>query len=324
MLFPGSVVPLSDAMLLSLTCNPAIDRVQIVPGFRHAESVRVLESRDTAGGKGLNVTRTAQTLGARVRACGPLAGDAGRHIAALAAAEGFDAAWYWMQSGESRTCVLVTDPAASDSLAINEVGPLMNRADWDGLADLVRGECAAATVLVVSGSLMPGVDPVWLAGLLHDVQTRLPVFLDTSGAALQAGLELPLDLLKVNGHELGAALGTVITTPAEAMRAAHTVRARGMRRVIVTLGRLGAVALDESGAWLVRAPEVPLVSPIGSGDALMAGVAVALMRGEPLPEALRLGVACGASNAAHAGAGVVVPAEVERLRRVVSAEMLDT
>ena len=33
-------------MLLCFTPNPAIDRVLLAPGFRHAESVRVAEARD--------------------------------------------------------------------------------------------------------------------------------------------------------------------------------------------------------------------------------------------------------------------------------------
>src|SRR5690349_15211786 len=87
-------------MLLCFTPNPAIDRVLIAPGFRHAESVRVADARESAGGKGLNVARVARALGLPARVCGPLAGANGRRIATLAEAEGFDSRWCWLAEGE--------------------------------------------------------------------------------------------------------------------------------------------------------------------------------------------------------------------------------
>src|SRR5690349_16821223 len=123
-------------MLLCVTPNPAIDRVLLAPGFRQAESVRVAEKREAAGGKGLNVARVARTLGLRARVCGPLAGTSGQRLAALAGSEGFEARWYWLQSGESRTCMLVIDQDAPDTLVINERGPDTSADDWEALARL--------------------------------------------------------------------------------------------------------------------------------------------------------------------------------------------
>lgn len=56
-----------------------------------------------------------------------------------------------------------------------------------------------------------------------------------------------------------------------------------------------------------------VVSAVGSGDALLAGVAAGTMRGSPLAEAVRLGVAVGAANATRVGAGLFDAALVEPL-----------
>ena len=40
--------------------------------------------------------------------------------------------------------------------------------------------------------------------------------------------------------------------------------------MIVTLGKDGAVAVGDGGAWWARPPEVTLISPVGSGDAFLA------------------------------------------------------
>ena len=108
-------------MLLTVTPNPAIDRVLIVPGFRHADVCRVVAQNDAAGGKGFNVTRVARTLNLPVRACALLGGENGRRIARLAEDEGIDGAWRWIAQGESRICLLITDPEARDHLSTKPV-----------------------------------------------------------------------------------------------------------------------------------------------------------------------------------------------------------
>jgi fructose-1-phosphate kinase PfkB-like protein len=210
--------------------------------------------------------------------------------------------------------MLVIDQDAPDTLVINERGPEISADDWEALARLVAAEAAQASAIAISGSLPPGVAAGRLTALLRELSGRGVVYLDTSGAALAEALDLPLALLKVNAEELGEALGATIATPAEARVAAAHARARGPAAVIVTLGKAGALAVGEGGAWLARPPEVAAVSAVGSGDALLAGVAAALARQHDLAEALRLGVACGAANTLLIGAGIVRADEVIRLR----------
>jgi 1-phosphofructokinase family hexose kinase len=298
-------------MLLAITTNPAIDRTLVVPGFRRAEVTRAAERHDAAGGKGLNVARVAGAIDLPVRACAPLGGPTGRRIAELASADGLDARWFWMNSGESRICLLITDPEAQDTLVINENGPPMAEEDWRGFAALVRAEAAETGGVSFSGSLMPGVSAEAFAALLGTlIDDGRRVLVDTSGAPLRAALDLPVALLKINAHELGDALGTAIDGPHTAAEAARTVLERGPRAVIVTLGAAGGVAADREGAWYSRTPPITLVSPVGSGDAVLAGAARVLLDGGSLVEALRMGVACGAANAMMLGAGVVQRADL--------------
>jgi fructose-1-phosphate kinase PfkB-like protein len=96
----------------------------------------------------------------------------------------------------------------------------------------------------------------------------------------------------------------------------------GARWVIVTAGRAPTLLTDGSRFWKVDAPVVDAVNPIGSGDALAAGVAVALVRGQELPNALCLGVACAAANAQTAHAGHVDAASAQSLMRTIHAEQI--
>ncbi len=300
-------------MLLTVTPNPAIDRVLIVPGFRHSDVCRVVERIDSAGGKGFNVTRAARTLDIPVHTCALLGGDNGRQIAALAQAEGLTGAWSWLSSGESRICLLITDPDARDHLTINESGPTISPADWSQFVGLVWHEARGAAFIAISGSVPPGVTSAQYLDLVRGLPPATFVCIDTSGAPLAAVLDLPVNLLKINMHELSAALGKMIATPDQAGAAAAEVMQRGPQQVIVTLGAQGAVAVDAHGAWHARTPPLDPISPVGSGDAALAGVIAVLHNGGSLAEALRMGVACGAANTLMVGAGRMRRDDVARL-----------
>jgi tagatose 6-phosphate kinase len=89
--------------------------------------------------------------------------------------------------------------------------------------------------------------------------------------------------------------------------------------IIVTMGKTGAIACDEVGAWSISAPAVEVVSAIGSGDAFAAGLAVGLVRGMDLPAACRLASSCGAASAMTACAGHLdVPAVQALCERILA------
>jgi fructose-1-phosphate kinase PfkB-like protein len=56
--------------------------------------------------------------------------------------------------------------------------------------------------------------------------------------------------------------------------------------------------------------------PVGSGDAFLGGMLVALERGEPWPHAIALGLGAACSNAEIAGAGRLDPERARALARV--------
>lgn len=293
-------------MIVALTPNPALDRLVIVPGFRTATVTRVEAVRETAGGKGLNVARAVRTLGAAVRAVGPLGGATGRYVADLAAREGLDAQWAWIAAGETRTCTLVADLATHDTLALNERGPDFAPEDWALFTALAHAQAAEAMLITCSGSLPPQVAPAAFTAFLAALAARgTPIMLDTSGAALAGTLTLPLALLKANQHEIAEALHVAITSLDDAARVARRLIVGGPAQIMITLGAAGALLATNSGeVWHARPPAVQIVSDVGSGDAALAAFAVAALRGDAASVALRHAVACGTANALLPGPAV--------------------
>jgi sugar/nucleoside kinase (ribokinase family) len=83
--------------------------------------------------------------------------------------------------------------------------------------------------------------------------------------------------------------------------AALELLAERIDTVVVKLGPAGAIARNGELTLKADAPSVELVDGTGAGDSFSAGFLHALGGGEPLKEALRLGVACGSLSTRSLG-----------------------
>ena len=109
---------------------------------------------------------------------------------------------------------------------------------------------------------------------------------------------------------LGAGASLLTRTPKFARHLLHT---HALRRVVITLGGQGAVLASDKGTWLAEAPRVKVASTVGSGDAFLAAMALAISSGASDAEALRQAVAAGTANAMTVGAGRFAIEDYERV-----------
>ena len=79
------------------------------------------------------------------------------------------------------------------------------------------------------------------------------------------------------------------------------------------MGSAGSIAISGKQGWLVGAPNINAVNPVGSGDAFFAGLAHGLASGRSLQDSLVEAAAAGASNAMLTAAGCVSPDDVQQL-----------
>ena len=139
------------------------------------------------------------------------------------------------------------------------------------------------------------------------------VLADTYGPALAAVLAERPPWSRVNAAEAGGAARLTVGDVASAAAAARSLWGRGAAAVVVTLGIAGAVVVTATGEARLVPPDIQGAYPVGSGDAFLAGLAAAVVRGETLVVAARFGMAAGIANALVPGAGELDPASAERL-----------
>lgn len=291
-------------MIITITPNPAVDRTLTVSHVKAGTIHRATHSMVAAGGKGLNVSRAVKHLGGDVLAMGLLGGHSGRWVAHLAQAEGIAGEWAFFE-GETRTCTMIVANAI-DATVFNESGPTITPSDWNHLIEAVVRHTPTHATVCICGSLPPGTPSSAPADLIQTLQTNgAHVWVDTSGDALRSALTALPDGVKINGREAGEAVGIPVTTVPEAFGAATLLRNRGIEQVVITLGALGAVLVNEQGAYHAIPPTVPVVSTVGSGDAFFAGLLTSLEQGHPPPGALSHAIAAGTANALSVGGGEI-------------------
>lgn len=300
-------------MILCVSPNPAIDRTYYIPNFVPGKVYRPQRRRAAAGGKGINVARVVKVLGGTSKCAGFLGGKTGQEITEQLEQEGLENAWTWIE-GETRTCILVADPATGGATVLNESGPTVSLADWEHLrADLER-EAQHATHVCFSGSLPPGPPVSTFTSLLRSLcGNGHQVWVDTSGEALQAALEAGVNGIKVNGDEAGAVLGKTVNSAKSAQQVAHEISHITGGLVVITLGGDGAVLVNQTAAWSAQPPSIRVVNNVGSGDSVFAGFVLSLAKGLSPEEALRRGVAAGTANAATEGGGFFTQEDFQRI-----------
>ncbi len=301
-------------MIVCVSANPALDLRLRVPRLAAGAVQRAAGVRRLAGGKAAHVALAARALGAPVVLVGWFGGATGQRCQQQLAEAGLPTLAVPTRCETRQNLEIVDDEGRSTEVLEpgGPVGPheveLLVNACTRLVDRLGRGNA-----IVFSGSL-PGGAPLDLFAEMVAIARRhgVSTLVDTSGAALDAALAARPDWIKPNHEEAGELLGRAVIDARSAVEAARALRARGAARVVVSRGHEGLVAVDEARAFEARAPAVTGCSSVGCGDATVAGLAVATLRGATMTEALKLAVACGQANCRAPSPGRLSSEHVEQ------------
>ncbi|MGI5218288.1 1-phosphofructokinase [Nocardia sp. CA-290969] len=297
-------------MIITVTANPSIDHTVTLPeSLRRGAVHRARAGLSHPGGKGINVSRVVAA--ADIATVAVLPGNAGDPLLAMLTDAGIDH-YAVPYAGTARTNITLTELDGTTT-KINEPGAALSADGLAALSDQVCRLAGAASWVVLSGSLPPGVPDEWYVDLLAMLRgTKVAV--DTSDApllALAADLESAMpQLLKPNSEELAQLTGgdpVELEDPAAAAQAARSLVARGAEAVLATLGGAGAVLVTGDGSWHAQAPAITPRSTVGAGDAALAGYLLADLEGAAPADRLRRAVAYGSAAATLPGTGLPGP-----------------
>lgn len=307
-------------MIFTVTLNPAVDRELSVPAIEFNSVLRATDCQVDYGGKGFNVSRLLKSLGASSVAVGFAGGRSGELLRDGLNSLGIEVDFVWV-SGETRTNVSIVSAEQKRYVKANEPGPVISAAEQQALLEKIRSLAKQGDWWVLAGSLPPGVPDSIYADIIAGVQARgAKVILDTSENALLHGCKAAPFLVKPNAYEANKLTGLPVDDVQRIAAAAQAIRLMGPASVVISLGKDGAMLVEERGVWVAKSPKIQEKNPIGAGDSMVGGLVWGLQAGLPLPEALRWGVACGAGTASLSGTAVATKELAERLLAQVQIE----
>jgi 1-phosphofructokinase family hexose kinase len=317
-------------MLVCISANPAIDRRLRLENIAVGEINRALSAQSFAGGKAAHVAMVAKALGLDVMWVGFLGGAAGEQCESGLSAFGVPLTVIRTESETRENLELVS--ADGKVTEILEPGGTITEGEVERLLTTCRdlfAESERGTQVALSGSLPPGAPPDLYAELIrlaHFYGCR--TLLDSSGDALRQGLIAEPEFIKPNRNEASGFANRRIDNPAAAIEVTQMFFAAGAKSVAISMGADGMTWQRTPGgdAFVSEPSLLPNCSPVGCGDAALAGFAVAYERGLNDEETLRLATACGSANCLADAPGRVDSSDVSRLaheirvRRIVTSE----
>lgn len=241
------------------------------------------EFRTDFGGKGANQAVTAARLGGQVT----LVTRVGRDVFGQRMLQNFET-----QGIETRY-VFVDDTRAS------------------GVADIWVDDQGQNVIIIspgANGALTPddarrAADAIQSAAVVVcQLEVPIETVVETFGIARAAGVPTILntapaaaipdelirlsDIVSPNETEIELLTGLPVTTLEDTATAARRLLARGARTVVVTLGRRGALLVQEETVRHVAATPVQAVDTTGAGDCFIGALAVFLGEGQSLAQAI--------------------------------------
>jgi 1-phosphofructokinase family hexose kinase len=283
-------------LILTLTINPAIDRIITADRLVFEDRGYILDRAEAAGGRGINASQVIHSFGGKTAAVLTAGGGAGERIEKLLGGLGFAYDIVHVRA-ESRTNLTISDKQGL-TIKLNERGAPLESSELKEIKKKVEARLPKTQWLMICGSIQPGVPAHFYCEIVEMAKSHgVKTLLDTDGEAFQHALEAKPTVIMPNQHEAERLLSRALITRGQCLEAVDVMQAMGPESVILSLGARGAIGSSPEGVFEALPPRIEALCPIGAGDALGAAFAWSMGKKKSFSESLRWGVATGTAAA---------------------------
>ncbi|SIR35412.1 fructose-1-phosphate kinase [Aeromonas sp. RU39B] len=308
--------------IATITLNPALDLTARLSALEPGEVNLVEQASLRAAGKGINVAMVLKDLGCDVTVTGWLGEGNQSAFVELFERKGLQDAFVRVH-GETRINVKIAETSGRVT-DLNLPGLTVDQKARESLLATLDKLCLDHDWFVLAGSLPKGVEPEFTRELIVRLKASgKKVIFDCSGAALRAGLEAGPTLVKPNREELGQWAGRAIETDADQADCAARLRGQGVELVVISDGSRGLLWFSKEGTLRAVPPRMQVVSTVGAGDSLVAGLVYGLAQGLTKEETVRLATAASALAVSQVAVGFAGREQLSpMMERVVVTQLM--
>jgi len=298
--------------VVTITLNPALDLTGSLASLNIGAVNLVNKSNFHAAGKGVNVAKVLSDLGAEVTVTGFLGKNNPELFHQLFEQIGVSNRFIEVE-GSTRINVKLVE-ANGEVSDINFPGVEVSPSDLKQFEQTLFELAETHDYFVIAGSLPGGVTPEKCASWIkHLRKLGKKVLFDSSKAALSAGIDASPWLIKPNDEELSDFVGRKLTSRSDCQQAAQTLAESGVENVVVSMGAEGVMWLNNNQWLTAQPPRMSVVSTVGAGDTLVAGLCWGHMQSMESSQLLRFATALSALAVSQVGVGLTSQVELENI-----------
>lgn len=281
-------------MILCVSLSPCLEINFEVDSLSVGRMHKVINRRTFFTGKAMNVATGLSRLGASAVASGFMYEENGRLFEQEMHKEGVTYKFVW-NKGRVKEVYNFIDNRSMLTEVVDDATPI-DKENAKLLLNMVADLSKSCNAVVFSGDIADGLPEDYMYQVLSVIPEHVLKVVDTDGYRLIKLLDCGLDLVKPNVDELQRATGIKITDRDSMVRACESLIEKGAKRVLLSLGKQGAVICDGKRRLYCTSLNVAMNSTAGAGDAMVAAATKALTEGADLADILRCGVAAGTAS----------------------------
>ena len=303
-------------MILTVSCNPAIDKTYNTSNVMIGQINRMRDLVSIPGGKAVNVTKVLRQFDAHVTATGFVGGYTGEFIEEELRNMGVNTSFTNIRGLTRSNMNIIGDDGYVTEIL--EPGPKILSFEREDFMDRFRELVKISEYVVLSGSLTEGLPEDFYAKLIKICNEHgAKAFLDASGEPLKRGIEAVPYCIKPNRRELEYAVGKKLSTEAEIIQAAYEYIKAGVVKVVVSMGDKGLLQITKTKVIKAVPPRIKKVNTVGCGDCVVAAMILGMIQGLNDEDTMKFAAGVSAANATTLESGMIPQDTMETLIRDV-------
>ena len=288
-------------MILTVTLNPAIDKILILNGFE-IHKLHRLDSREMSmtvpGGKGVNIALNLNILGDDVIATGFAGGHEGHLLCDSLRQNGITTSFIFTE-GSTRTNTSILDVLNETLTEINDIGQVVPEEDLIFLLESYERLLNRVDMVVLAGSLPQGViEDVYRQMIIMAQGHGIKVLLHAAPKYTDPLIDAGAFLINPDMRSYHQFMGRPLDGVDAFIQAGREIIAyqKDTEFVIFTHRIENVVAVTRKQSYILRPRDLKIVNMLGYADAYLAGFIHAYRQNLPTTDVLRYASAAGLTN----------------------------
>lgn len=300
--------------VITIFLNPAIDNTLWVTEPSNKEPVSVLREESYAGGKGINLSKTLDSVGYPNLALG-VVGKQNENTFLPLLKNSVKNFKFLYHDGKTRENITLVFPDGN-IIKVNHKGNLGNNVLSD-FKNKLLSVSKTAEFIAFCGRMPEGISKEDYIDLILSLEDK-KILIDTSSFGFSDYKKIKPFAIKPNQKELSDIVGKNLETEEDVINAA-----KGLlpfcQNILVSMGEKGAILVNSNGIFKAVPPKIKVLSDIGAGDAAAAGFIYSKAQNFSDIETIKTAVAFGTAAASTEGTDIVKNKKIEEILKSVEA-----